>query len=125
MYAQGSSMARRFRVVSFAVAGALFPLATAHAAPAVTAPGVTSAPSFPGQREGDYLVKNFEFEGGSQLSEVKLHYTTLGTPHKNAKGEIDNAVLLLQGPTGTGKSFLTPSLGGELFGPGQPLDASR
>ena len=124
-------MTRRFGSLSFALAGVLMPLATTQAAPPAATPpavapsAVAPASPFPGQREGDYLVKDFKFESGATLPEVKLHYTTLGTPHKNAKGEIDNAVLLLHGTTGTGKSFLAPSLGGELFGPGQPLDANK
>jgi homoserine O-acetyltransferase len=34
-------------------------------------------------------------------------------------------VLILHGTTGSGASMLTPAFAGELFGPGQPLDASR
>jgi homoserine O-acetyltransferase/O-succinyltransferase len=83
-----------------------------------------AAPTYAGQREGDFVVKDFAFANGAKLPEVRLHYTTLGTPHRDARGEIDNAVLLLHGTTGTGKSFLAPTLGGELFGPGQPLDAN-
>ena len=49
----------------------------------------------------------------------------LGTPHRNAAGEIDNAVLLLHGTSGTGKNWLMPSLADELFAPGQPLDAAK
>lgn len=121
-------MTCRFRIVSFVAAAALFPLGTGWAAPSAgpSAPAASApSPSFPGQKEGDYVVKDFKFESGAKLPDVKLHYTTLGTPHRNAKGEIDNAVLLLHGTTGTGKSFLAPSLGGELFGPGQPLDANQ
>ena len=82
-------------------------------------------PSYPNQKEDTFIVKNFKFQSGETLPELKLHYTTVGTPHKNAQGEIDNAVLLLHGTTGTGKNFLSPSLGGQLFGPGQPLDATK
>jgi homoserine O-acetyltransferase len=82
-------------------------------------------PSYPNQKEADFTIKNFKFQSGEVLPELKLHYTTVGTPHKNAQGEIDNAILLLHGTTGTGKNFLSPSLGGQLFGPGQPLDASK
>jgi homoserine O-acetyltransferase len=81
-------------------------------------------PSFPGQREGEVLITDFAFQNGEKLPEVRLHYTTLGAPHKNGHGDVDNAVLLLHGTTGTGKSFLAPSIAGELFGAGQPLDAS-
>src|SRR5215471_1022947 len=81
-------------------------------------------PTYPAQKESDFTVKNFVFQNGETLPEVKLHYTTLGTAHRNAKNEIDNAVLLLHGTTSTGKNFLAPSLSGQLFGPGQPLDAN-
>ncbi|MFL5261087.1 MAG: alpha/beta fold hydrolase [Anaeromyxobacteraceae bacterium] len=80
---------------------------------------------YPGQKEGDFVAKDFAFARGERLPEVRLHYTTLGTPRRDAEGRVANAVLLLHGTTGTGKNFLAPSLGGELFGPGQPLDATR
>src|SRR6476646_8851922 len=82
-------------------------------------------PGYPNQKEDNFIIKNFKFQSGETLPELKLHYTTVGTPHKNVQGEIDNAVLLLHGTTGTGKNFLSPSLGGQLFGPGQPLDATK
>jgi homoserine O-acetyltransferase/O-succinyltransferase len=85
----------------------------------------TNPASYPNQKEADFTIKNFRFQGGEVLPELKLHYTTVGTPHKNAQGEIDNAVLLLHGTTGTGRNFLSPSIAGQLFGVGQPLDAAR
>ena len=85
--------------------------------------GAVAAPF--NQKEDDLVVREFRFQSGETLSGMKLHYTTLGRPRRNAAGEIVNAVLLLHGTTGTGKSFLDPSLAGELFGPGQPLDAAR
>ncbi|WP_428665956.1 alpha/beta fold hydrolase [Reyranella sp.] len=81
-------------------------------------------PSWPVQHEGDFVLKDYVFESGETLPELKLHYTTIGTPHRNAASEIDNAVLLLHGTSGTGKNWLLPSLADELFGAGQPLDAS-
>jgi homoserine O-acetyltransferase/O-succinyltransferase len=81
--------------------------------------------AFPLQREGDFIVKNFKFQTGEAPGELPLHYTTVGSPHRDARGGIDNAVLLLHGTTGTGKNFLSASLGGQLFGAGQPLDANR
>jgi homoserine O-acetyltransferase/O-succinyltransferase len=81
--------------------------------------------TWPNQREGDFVLKNYVFDSGETLPELKLHYTVLGTPHRSAAGEIDNAVVLLHGTSGTGKNWLLPSLAGELFGEGQPLDASR
>src|ERR1700722_7540998 len=84
-----------------------------------------AAPTYPNQKEDNFTIRNFKFQSGETLPELKLHYTTVGTPHKNTQGEIDNAILLLHGTTGTGKNFLSPSLGAQLFGSGQPLDASK
>ena len=96
-------------------------VATLLGAPPATPPQA----AFPGQKEGDFVAREFHFQSGEVLPEVKLHYTTVGTAQRDAAGRVTNAVLLLHGTTGTGKSFLQPSLGGELFGPGQPIDASR
>jgi homoserine O-acetyltransferase len=75
--------------------------------------------------EGDFRVPNFRFQSGEVLPELRLHYTTLGTPRRDPAGHVTNAVLMLHGTTGTGKNFLGPSYAKELFGEGQPLDASR
>jgi homoserine O-acetyltransferase len=80
---------------------------------------------WPGYAEGDYTVKDYKFVSGESLPEVKLHYRAIGTPKRNASGEIVNAVLLLQGNTGTGANWFRPTLAGELFKPGQPLDAAK
>jgi homoserine O-acetyltransferase len=84
-----------------------------------------AAQSWPNQREGDFVLKDFAFESGETLAELTQHYTVLGTPHRNAVGEIDNAVLLLHGTSGTGRNWLMPSLADELFAAGQPLDAAK
>ena len=88
-------------------------------------PAVAADPDWPNYREDDFAVKNYTFSGGERLSEVKIHYRTLGTPKKDASGAIVNGVLLLQGNTGTGANWLRPSLADELFKPGQPLDAAQ
>ena len=75
--------------------------------------------------EGDFIIRNYVFRSGETLPELKLHYRTLGTPKRDAAGKITNGVLLLQGNTGTGANWLRPSLADELFGPGQPLDATQ
>jgi homoserine O-acetyltransferase len=69
-------------------------------------------------REASWIARDFKFHTGEVLPEVRFHYTTLGDP-KN------EAVLVLHGTTGSGTGMLGPNFGGELFGPGQPLDASR
>ena len=75
--------------------------------------------------EADYVTKDFHFKSGETLPELKLHYTTFGKIHRNAAGHVDNAVLVMHGTGGTGKYFDSPGFGGELFGPGQPLDATK
>ena len=69
-------------------------------------------------------MREFRFTEGSVLPELRIHYTTLGTPRKNASGVVQNAVLILHGTTGNGRGFLTPAFAGELFGPGQLLDSA-
>jgi homoserine O-acetyltransferase/O-succinyltransferase len=75
--------------------------------------------------EGDFVTHNFKFSDGQTLPEVRLHYTTLGTPHRDANGRVTNAVLILHGTNRAGRVWLVPSFAGVLFGPGQLLDASK
>ena len=79
----------------------------------------------PAPKEGDYVVHDFHFQSGETLADVKLHYTTFGSPVKDAHGRTTNAVLILHGTSGSGKSLLRPIFSGVLFGPGQLLDASK
>ncbi len=75
--------------------------------------------------EGDFVAKKFKFQSGESLPELRLHYTTLGKPARDAQGRVSNAVLILHGTGGSGHQFLQPIFAGELFGPGQLLDAAR
>jgi len=75
--------------------------------------------------EGDAILKDFTFATGEKLSELKIHYTTLGKPQRDAKGNVTNAVMILHGTGGTGKQFFQPQFANELFGPGQPLDTTK
>lgn len=76
-------------------------------------------------KPADYIAHDFRFGTGETLPELKLHYLTLGTPHRNAAGHVDNAVLLLHGTGGNSRNLLVPVFSGVLFGPGQPLDATK
>lgn len=76
-------------------------------------------------KEGDVTIRDFKFRSGEIMPTVRLHYATLGTPHRGANGEIDNAVMVLHGTGGSGKQFLQPQFADELYGPGQPLDINR
>jgi homoserine O-acetyltransferase/O-succinyltransferase len=79
----------------------------------------------PAATEADLTIRDFRFATGESLEALKVHYATLGKPRRNARGEIDNAVLVLHGTSGSGKSLLRPIFTDELFGPGQVLDAER
>ena len=84
-----------------------------------------STTHWPNQKEGDFVIKDFRFKSGEILPVLNVHYTTLGTPQRNASGDIANAVILLHGTSSSGKAWLMPSLADELFASGQPLDAAR
>ena len=79
----------------------------------------------PEPTEGDYVVRDFKFDSGEVLPELRIHYRTLGTPRRDVGGVVRNAVLILHGTTGSGANFFRPEFAGELFGKGQPLDADR
>ena len=96
-------------------------LAAALPAPAQETPK-EPVTNWPGYQEGDYVVRNYKFTSGETLPEVKLHYRAIGIAKRNSEGKVVNAVLLLQGNTGTGANWFRPSLADELFKAGQPLD---
>ena len=81
-------------------------------------------PTYTGN-SGEYSAQNFRFGTGETLPALKLHYLTLGTPHRDAAGHVDNAVLLLHGTGGDAHSLFAPQFSKVLFGPGQPLDITR
>lgn len=98
-------------------------LCVAMAAGSVSAGEI--APGLPLVTDATWTAPDFHFSGGETLKDVKFHYLTLGTPKRDAHGAITNAVLLLHGTTNVAEEFLQPSLAGELFHPGQPLDAAK
>ncbi len=77
------------------------------------------AADYPTPVEGDFTVRDFRFHSGETLGELRLHYTTIGKPSAT------EAVLIMHGTGGSGSGFLSANFGGELFGPGQPLDATK
>ena len=79
---------------------------------------LASAADYPAAKEGDWVARNFRFHTGEVMPELTLHYTTVGAP----TGE---PVLILHGTAGSGSGMLNPAFAGELFGAGQPLDASK
>ncbi len=93
-------------------------------APASAVPATPPAASWP-TADGTVVLQNFRFGTGETLPELRLHYITLGTPHRNAAGHTDNAILLLHGTGGNAHSLMNPVFSNVLFGPGQPLDITK
>jgi homoserine O-acetyltransferase len=91
-----------------------------------TSPVATPAPAATWPTvDGTVVLPNFSFGSGETLPQLRLHYLTLGTPHRNAAGHTDNAVLLLHGTGGSAHSLLNPLFSNVLFSPGAPLDITR
>jgi homoserine O-acetyltransferase/O-succinyltransferase len=86
---------------------------------------IASAQNPPAVQEGTYVAHDFHFRSGESLSEMKLHYRTLGQPRKGKNGHVMNAVMILHGTGGAGTQFLGQNFAGVLFGPGDLLDASK
>jgi homoserine O-acetyltransferase/O-succinyltransferase len=84
-----------------------------------------SAADVPPAAEHDFVAKDFKFASGETMASLTLHYRTLGTPRRDARGVVQNAVLILHGTGGAGGAFLNQTFGGQLFGAGQLLDATK
>jgi homoserine O-acetyltransferase len=77
-----------------------------------------SAADYPAPKQGDWVARDFKFHTGEAMPELRIHYTTVGEPS-------GQPVLVLHGTGGSAGGMLTPAFAGELFGPGQPLDAAK
>src|SRR3954469_23672253 len=86
---------------------------------------VTSAADYPAPTEGDFTIRDFKFQSGETLPELRLHYRTLGKPEKDAEDNTTNAALIMHGTTGSAAQFIRVEFAGELFGKDQPLDATK
>lgn len=76
------------------------------------------AANYSDPQEAAWVARDFKFHTGEVMPEVTLHYRTIGSPS-------NEAVLVLHGTAGSGARMLTKNFAAELFGPGQPLDASK
>jgi homoserine O-acetyltransferase/O-succinyltransferase len=81
--------------------------------------------NYPAPLEGDYVIADFHFASGESMPQLRIHYRTLGKARADAHGVVRNAVLIMHGTGGNGGSLVRAEFAGELFGPGQPLDAAR
>jgi homoserine O-acetyltransferase/O-succinyltransferase len=80
--------------------------------------GTTRAGDYPAPTAADWVARDFKFHTGEVMPELNLHYLTIGEP-------AGIPVLVLHGNGGSANSMLTAAFAGELFGPGQALDASK
>src|SRR3954463_11271959 len=76
------------------------------------------AADYPAPKQGTWIAKDFRFHTGETMPELRLHYTTIGEPS-------GQPVLVLHGSGQSSAAMLTPAFAGELFGAGQPLDATK
>src|ERR1051326_1259614 len=76
-------------------------------------------------KAADFLLHDFHFRSGEMLPQLRLHYTVLGTPQRDARGRAINAVLVLHGTGGDGHQFLRPQFADVLFRPGGLLDPAK
>jgi homoserine O-acetyltransferase len=87
--------------------------------------GIAFYQSTPMPADGDFIVKDFKFESGETLPELRLHYVTLGTPRKDVNGRVTNAVIINHGTGGSHTQFLGAGFGGVLFAKGGLLDSEK
>ena len=80
---------------------------------------------YPAPSEADAILKDFRFQSGEVLPELRIHYRTFGRMERDRQGRVRNAVFIMHGTSGNGSQFIRPEFAGELFGAGQPLDAER
>lgn len=92
-------------------------LAAAFALP-IALSATAGAADFPAPQKKEWVVNDFRFHTGEVLPQLRLGYTTVGDPG-------GMPVVVLHGTAGSGDRMLTPAFAGELFGPGQPLDARK
>jgi homoserine O-acetyltransferase/O-succinyltransferase len=106
-------------------------LQAAALAAVAAAPGTVSAQTpweqgdNPAATQAEAWFDNYRFRDGEKLDRVRIHYATLGHPHRSADGQIDNAVMVLHWTGADGRALLTPTYMKALFEPGRPLDAGR
>ncbi|MCA3380747.1 MAG: alpha/beta fold hydrolase [Roseomonas sp.] len=92
------------------IQGALLAAGLASATPA--------AAQYPEPREATWVARDFRFHTGEVMPELRLGYLTIGEPS-------GTPVLVLHGTAGSSRSMVSPAFAGQLFGPGQPLDAAK
>jgi homoserine O-acetyltransferase/O-succinyltransferase len=76
-------------------------------------------------RQADAFFTNYKFRDGETLPKLRLHYAVLGEPHKDERGAVDNAIVLLHSTNGSSQALLAPEYMDALFASGAPFDSAR
>jgi homoserine O-acetyltransferase len=79
----------------------------------------------PAAKPSDAWFDNYRFRDGEILPRLRIHYATLGQPHRDAQGDIDNAVLVLHWTGADDRAVLSSEYTKALYDPGRPLDAGK
>jgi homoserine O-acetyltransferase/O-succinyltransferase len=103
----------------------VLPLSTTLATAQTIAPALFANGNPMDAQQADVTFEHYRFRSGETLDKLRLHYATLGTPHRDSSGNIDNAVLVLHWTGASGAALLAPNYLQALFAPGRPLDAHR
>jgi homoserine O-acetyltransferase/O-succinyltransferase len=83
-------------------------------------------PAFPPKiHSSEFIIPQYVFRNGERLSDLKIHFYTLGIPKKNEQGEVINAVLMLHYTGASAEAMLTENFMSSLYAPGKPLDAAK
>ena len=119
-------------VALMSAAGLVLPAAAEQSAPTQSMPVQTGTDLSPWDRQKNAIAKqaevwfeNYKFRDGETIPRLRIHYATLGDPHRGVDGSIDNAVLVLHWTGADGLALLSPTYMKALFDPGRPLDAHR
>ena len=84
----------------------------------MAAPSPAPAATYPEPREATWVARDFRFHTGEVMPELRLGYLTIGEPS-------GIPVLVLHGSAGSARSMVSQVFAGQLFGPGQALDAAK
>lgn len=91
-------------------------------ASAPTSGGVATDVVRPAFEEHDFDFGQYTFRDGEVLPSLRIHYATLGTPHRDQAGNVDNAVLVLHWTSASSEAVRSDEYVRSLYGAGQPLD---
>jgi homoserine O-acetyltransferase/O-succinyltransferase len=117
----------------FSLGAVMLGLAACHAGPvpaspepaaparAVVADTVSALPL----QHHDAKYENYRFRDGKTIPELRIHYSTFGTPQRDAAGKITNAVLVLHWTSASSAAVQTPEYVSSLYAPGKPLDPAK